>query len=192
MHVGHLRHVCSCSLGASRRPRAILQTKSHQSGLGLSNETVLLQRCLPDMNDEQPSVSLARFVSHVINEVSHRIPNLQWKSSLCRLWCSYRRESLRRRASCSAAVRVLLLRVSTNRVPALSRLPRGREKATRNVQLTGKQTIKASEREFLWIRTSKRAQCSCSDNSYGTGRVCFLLKLQWLPPASPQSSSPCH
>lgn len=70
MRVGHLRHVCSCSLSAARRLRAILQTKSHQSGLGLSNETVLLQRGLADMNDEQPSVSLAHFVSHVINEVS--------------------------------------------------------------------------------------------------------------------------
>lgn len=69
MHVGHLRHVCSRSLSAARRLGAILETKSHQSGLGLSNETVLLQRRLADMNDEQPFVSLARFVSHVINEV---------------------------------------------------------------------------------------------------------------------------
>lgn len=73
MHVGHLRHVCSRSLSAARRLGAILETKSHQSGLGLSNETVLLQRRLADMNDEQPSVSLARFVSHVINEVIQRI-----------------------------------------------------------------------------------------------------------------------
>lgn len=51
----------------------ILETKSHPSGLGLSNETVLLQRRLADMNDEPPSVSLARLVSHVINEVSQRI-----------------------------------------------------------------------------------------------------------------------
>lgn len=58
MHVGHLRHVCSCSPRAACQVRAILETKSHQSGLGLSNETVLLQRRLTDMNDEQPSVSL--------------------------------------------------------------------------------------------------------------------------------------
>lgn len=69
MHVGHLRHVCSCSLSAARGLRAILQTKSHQSGLGLSNEPVLLHRRFPDMNDEQAPVSLAPFLSHVINEV---------------------------------------------------------------------------------------------------------------------------
>lgn len=74
MHVGHLRHVCSCRLSAARRRlRVILETKSHPSGLGLSNETVLLQRRWADMNDEQPSESLARLLSHVINEVSQRI-----------------------------------------------------------------------------------------------------------------------
>lgn len=65
MHVGHLRHVCSCSLRAACQVRAILETKSHQSGLGLSNETVLLQRRSTDTDDEQPSVSLPHLVSHV-------------------------------------------------------------------------------------------------------------------------------
>lgn len=65
MHVGHLRHVCSCSPRAARQVRAIVETKSHQSGLGLSNETVLLQRRWTDTSDEQPSVSPPHLVSHV-------------------------------------------------------------------------------------------------------------------------------
>lgn len=50
----------------------------------------------------------------------------------------------------------------------------------------------APDREFVWILTSKKAFLSCSDNSYGTGCVCFLVKLQWLPSLSPQSSYHCH
>lgn len=65
MHVGHLRHVCSCSPRAACQVGAILETKSHQSGLGLSNETVLLQRPSTDTSDEQPSVSPPHLVSHV-------------------------------------------------------------------------------------------------------------------------------
>lgn len=62
------------------------------------------------------------------------------------------------------------------------------KEVTGSAQLVGKQPIKVSEREFLCIRASKqKARRSCNDNSYGTGRVCFLLKLQWLHKASPLS-----
>lgn len=65
---GHLRHIGSCSLRAARGLRAILRTKSHQSGLVLSNEAVRLHKRFPDMNDEQESVSQTCFGRQVINE----------------------------------------------------------------------------------------------------------------------------
>lgn len=138
MHVGHLRHVCSCSLNAAHRLRVVLQTTSHQSGLGLSNETVLLQRRLADSNDEQPSPSLS---CHKRGEPED--PDLQ-RTLLCRLRWNYRHESLRRRATSSGAAWALPLCVSAN-LP-LSHLPKAWNKATRIVPLPGKQTIKASER----------------------------------------------
>lgn len=52
MHAGQLRHVCSCSLIAPCQVREIWETRSHQSGPDLSNETFLLQRSVTDMNDE--------------------------------------------------------------------------------------------------------------------------------------------
>lgn len=52
MHAGQLRHVCSWSLKAACQVREIWETRSHQSGPDLSNETFLLQRSVTDMNDE--------------------------------------------------------------------------------------------------------------------------------------------
>lgn len=52
MHAGQLRHVGSCSLKAACQVREIWETRSHQSGPDLSNETFLLRRSVTDLNDE--------------------------------------------------------------------------------------------------------------------------------------------
>ena len=66
MHAGQLRHVCSCSLKAACQVREIWETRSHQSGPDLSNETFLLRRSVTDMNHELCSVSLPYLVGLVI------------------------------------------------------------------------------------------------------------------------------